>query len=137
MGRAAALAQAWAQDGFTATHEAFRSAAKTKVGEHEGTRVLTEAPLSHRQSPAAAVIGGMQAALGFGSVRSDMVAIEACECDAVCEETGGSPAEGAKVVVSRHALPLPPDPRPLPDMSTYDRLLKPVTSTTSKKDTSA
>ncbi|MFF4788600.1 hypothetical protein ACFY2M_02255 [Streptomyces sp. NPDC001276] len=81
----------------------------------------------------------MQAALGFGfgSVRIDLVAIEVRQCDAVCEETGGSPAEGAKVVVSRHALPLPLDPRPLPDMSTYDRLLKPVTSTTSKKDTSA
>ncbi|MFB7113923.1 hypothetical protein [Streptomyces sp. NPDC056190] len=98
--------------------------------------MLIEGLLSIRRLPAAAVIGGMQAALDFGSVRIDMVAIEARQCDAVCEETGGSPAEEAKVV-SRHALRLPPDPRPLPDMSTYDRLLKPVTSTTSKKDTSA
>ncbi|MEV5011280.1 hypothetical protein ACIQFZ_35185 [Streptomyces sp. NPDC093064] len=98
--------------------------------------MLIEALLSHRQLPAAAVIGGMQAALGFGSVRIGLVAIEVRQCDAACEETGGSPAEGAKAI-SRHALRLPPDPRPLPDMSTYDRLLKPVTSTTSKKDTSA
>ena len=46
-------------------------------------------------------------------------------------EEGGP---GAKLI-SLHRRRLPPDPRPLPDMSKYDRLLKPVT--TQSKGTTA
>ncbi|GED90438.1 hypothetical protein [Streptomyces sp. 6-11-2] len=120
------MAQARAEGGFTATREAFCSAAKTKAGGHEGTRVLIEVLLSRRQSPAAAVVGGMQAVLGFDSVGINLVAIAARRCNATCEELGDSPTEGAKTT-SRHARRPPPDPRPLADMTTYDRLPKPVT----------
>ncbi|MFF4866881.1 hypothetical protein ACWCRF_32375 [Streptomyces sp. NPDC002405] len=120
------MAQARAEGGFTATHEAFCSAAKTKAGGHEGTRVLIEVLLSHRQLPAAAVVGDMQAVLGFDSLSIDLVAIAARRCNATCEEMGDSPAEGAKTT-SRHTRRLSPGPRPLPDMTTYHRLLKPVT----------
>ncbi|WP_225080120.1 hypothetical protein [Streptomyces sp. CoT10] len=120
------MAQARAEGGLTATHEAFCSAAKTKTGGHEGTRVLIEVPPSHRPLPAAAVVGGMQAVLGFASAGIDLVAIAARRCNATCEEMGDSPAEGAKTT-SRHARRPPPDPRPLADMTTYDRLPKPDT----------
>ncbi|MFE9311986.1 hypothetical protein ACIQCF_32835 [Streptomyces sp. NPDC088353] len=97
------MAQARAEGGFTATHEAFCSAAKTKAGGHEGTRVLIEVLLSHRQLPAAAVVGGMQAVLGFDSVGIDLVAIAARRRNATCEEMGDSPAEGARNLAARPA----------------------------------
>ncbi|WP_033951572.1 IS21 family transposase [Streptomyces sp. CNQ431] len=162
---ASALAQARAEGGFTRTHEAFWAAAKQKAGDREGTRMLIEVLLLHRQLPAAAVIAGMTTVLRVGSVSTDLVAIEARKAmenteaddfdalDDVDEpglaaeqdddpdgpdqdETAG---EGAKVI-SLHTRRLPTDPRTaLPDMAKYDRLLTPVkdTRTTDQKGTSA
>jgi transposase len=163
---AAALAQARAEGGFTGVHEAFWAAAKAKAGEREGTRMLIEVLLLHRQLPAAAVIAGMATVLKVGSVSTDLVAIEARKAieDAGVEERTDDPADGCGVdvpgsgeacrddeidgevdeagagrgakVISLHTRRLPADPRPLPDMSKYDRLLSsPVR--TSKKGTSA
>ncbi len=162
---ASALAQARAEGGFTRTHEAFWAAAKRKAGDREGTRMLIEVLLLHRQLPADALIAGMTTVLRVGSVSTDLVAIEArkamenTEADAFDElddidepgpvaeddddpngpgqdETDG---EGAKVI-SLHTRRLPPDPRTaLPDMAKYDRLLTPMkdTGTTKQKGTSA
>lgn len=154
---AAALAQARAEGGFTATHEAFWAAAKAKAAEREGTRMLIEVLLLHRQLPADAVIAGMQTALKIGSVSTDLVAIEARkaiedagedpECgdgaDSDTGDDGGTPeddacdVQGAKVISLHTRRLLPADPRPLPDLSKYDRLLKPMVSRATKKGTSA
>ncbi|MGW0429079.1 Mu transposase domain-containing protein [Streptomyces sp. NPDC002990] len=132
---AAALAQARAEGGFTKVHEAFWSAAKKKTGDKEGTRMLIEVLLLHRQLPARAVLAGMATVLKVGSVSTDLVAIEARKAieesgmedvgpaevhgddaalggedeDSAIEETHG--AMGAKVI-SLHTRRLPPDPRP-------------------------
>ncbi|MGK5627951.1 Mu transposase domain-containing protein [Streptomyces sp. URMC 123] len=74
---ASALAQARAEDGFTKTHEAFWAAAKKKCGDREGTRLLIEVLLLHRQLPAHAVIAGMGTVVRIGSISTDLVAIEA------------------------------------------------------------
>ncbi|MCX4799815.1 hypothetical protein OG497_38905 [Streptomyces sp. NBC_01242] len=155
---AAALAQARAEGGFTRTHEAFWAAAKQKVGDREGTRMLIEVLLLHRQLPAQAVIAGMATVVRVGSVSTDLVAIEARKAieNGSLEETGAAgiraddsgdaargdddcadghdaPNDGAKVI-SLHTRRLPPDPRTaLPDMSKYDRLLAPVTETATKR----
>ncbi|GAA3379758.1 IS21 family transposase [Streptomyces sannanensis] len=141
---ASALAQARAEGTFTKTHEAFWAAAKAKCGDRDGTRLLIEVLLLHRQLPAEAVVAGMATVVKVGSVNPDLVAIEArkaiedsdldeadgTEADACDDqdgdaEAGGTADEGAKVI-SLHARRLPPDPRTqLPDMSKYDRLLAP------------
>ncbi|MEU5609487.1 IS21 family transposase [Streptomyces sparsogenes] len=153
---AAALAQARAEGVFTKTHEAFWAAAKQKAGDREGTRMLIEVLLLHRQLPADAVVAGMATVLKVGSVSTDLVAIEARKAMESREDTGdelgvddkfvhhpdGSPGEdepGDAKVISLHVRRLPADPRTsLPDMSKYDRLLKPVpTATSTRKGTSA
>ncbi|MGW6389873.1 Mu transposase domain-containing protein [Streptomyces sp. NPDC055103] len=160
---AAALAQARAEGGFTKTHEAFWAAAKRKCGDREGTRMLIEVLLLHRTLPADAVIAGMSTVLRIGAASTDLVAIEArkametCgaepdddstddvlgERDGVSGTKGGESEDGAKAI-SLHTKRLPTDLRVgLPDMSKYDRLLKPVVTTatsaaaTPKKGTSA
>ncbi|MFD4737072.1 hypothetical protein ACFWNQ_06820 [Streptomyces virginiae] len=156
---ASAPAQARAEGRFTKTHEAFWAAAKRKCGEREGTRLLIEVLLLHRQLPAHAVIAGMATVVRIGSIRTDLVAIEARKAIEDTDESdlhtpdeaadddeaatdGHEPAEsageGAKVI-SLHTRRLPADARPaLPDMSKYDRLLLPVKNTTStRKGTSA
>ncbi|MET8956698.1 hypothetical protein [Streptomyces sp. NPDC004533] len=154
---AAALAQARAEGSFTRTHEAFWAAAKKRAGDREGTRMLIEVLLLHRQLPADAVVAGMATVLKVGSVSTDLVAIEARKAmeNQEPEEVGGEAdtggghdrqandtghdheATGAKVI-SLHARRLPPDLRTsLPDMSKYDRLLKPVTTHATTKGTSA
>ncbi|GAA1238052.1 hypothetical protein GCM10009578_093750 [Streptomyces rhizosphaericus] len=153
---AAALAQARAEGVFTKTHEAFWAAAKQKAGDREGTRMLIEVLLLHRQLPADAVVAGMATVLKVGSVSTDLVAIEARKAMESREDTGdelgvddelvhhpdGSPGEdepGDAKVISLHVQRLPADPRTsLPDMSKYDRLLKPMpTATSTRKGTSA
>lgn len=131
------------------------TAAKAKCGDRDGTRLLIEVLLLHRQLPAEAVIAGMATMVKVGSVNPDLVAIEARKA---MENTGlddgddtdadekplGSededvPAGEGATVISLHTRRLPPDPRAaLPDMAKYDRLLAPVTSTKNhRKGTSA
>ncbi|PWI08822.1 hypothetical protein DIZ27_20435 [Streptomyces sp. NWU339] len=108
----------------------------------------------HRILPAEVVIAGMTTVLKIGAVSTDLVAIEARKAlenaeaepedgpadDPLDQDDGNRGGEdaagdGAKVL-SLHAKRLPPDLRPgLPDMSKYDRLLKPVTPTTSTATT--
>ncbi|MFE5097807.1 IS21 family transposase [Streptomyces sp. NPDC056638] len=152
---ASALAQVFAEGTFTKTHEAFWAAAKAKCGDREGTRLLIEVLLLHRQLPAEAVIAGMVTVVRVGSVNPDLVAIEARkamentglddrddtdvdEAEPDAEDEDAPVGEGA-TVISLHTRRLPPDPRTaLPDMAKYDRLLAPVTSTTNhKKGTTA
>ncbi|GGP56550.1 hypothetical protein GCM10010278_37040 [Streptomyces melanogenes] len=143
---ASALAQARAEGGFTKVHEAFWAAAKQKAGDREGTRMLIEVLLLHRQLPAQALATAMETCLRIGSVSTDLVAIEARKAmegtDAEDAELltdpdepshdvvpgAGDRADEEARVISLHTRRLPPDPRTaLPDMSKYDRLLSPAT----------
>ncbi|WP_183091567.1 IS21 family transposase [Streptomyces radicis] len=89
---ASALAQARAEGTFTKTHEAFWVAAKAKCGDREGTRLLIEVLLLHRQLPAEAVVAGMTTVLTVGAMSPDLVAIEARKA---MEHTGHADVEGA------------------------------------------
>ncbi|MFF3920577.1 hypothetical protein ACFYZB_45750 [Streptomyces sp. NPDC001852] len=153
---AAALAQARAEGVFTKTHEAFWAAAKQKCGDREGTQMLIEVLLLHRQLPSEAVVAGMTTVLKVGAISTDLVAIEARKAlentpadtdddadtgfvDEHDKHDGGEPARnGVAKVISLHTKRLPPDLRPgLPDMSKYDRLLKPLPTTTTTTSTTA
>ncbi|MEV5380835.1 hypothetical protein AB0L26_33475 [Streptomyces nondiastaticus] len=139
---ASALTQARAEGGFTRVHEAFWAAAKQKAGDREGTRMLIEVLLLHRQLPSEALATAMETSLRIGSVSTGLVAIEARKAmegtDAELltgpdgpsqgvlpgagSAGGGGPAgEGARVI-SLHTRRLPPDPRTaLPDRRSPNR----------------
>ncbi|GAA2692034.1 IS21 family transposase [Streptomyces lunalinharesii] len=104
---AAAPAQARAEGGFTKAHEAFWAAAKKKAGDREGTRMLIEVLLLHRQLPADALVAGMAAVLKIGSVSTDLVAIEAHR---FIENTPGEDTDAEGVVPVGRA-----EPEPAPD----------------------
>ena len=69
--------QARASGAFTAAHQRFWDTARRRLGDSGGTRALIEVLLLHRSVPAAAVLAGMERALGAGSVDPAVVAIEA------------------------------------------------------------
>lgn len=147
---AAAPSQARAEGVFTKTHEAFWAAAKKRCGNREGTpdnRGAVAAPsvargggdceYSHRVEGwrdqhrpggdrARKAIENTEEAEGSAA---DIVAVTGS--DAVEEDSGrGEQADAGAKVISLHTKRMPPDLRPgLPDMSKYDRLLKPVTTT--------
>ncbi|MFD4376614.1 hypothetical protein [Streptomyces sp. NPDC058486] len=125
--------------------------------------MLIEVLLLHRTLPADAVVAGMTTVLRIGAVNTDLVAIEARKAmekcgaepnddgtddvlgksDGVSGTRDGGAEHGAKVI-SLHTKRMPTDLRVgLPDMSKYDRLLKPAVTTatsaaaTPKKGTSA
>jgi transposase len=140
-----ALAQARAAGRFTATHEAFWAAARHRHGDAAGTRALIEVLLLHRRLEPAAVLAGIRAALGAGSVAADVVAIEArkhatsgatsqtttqASTEATTAPTNGtvqaSPQRSRAAVVTlgaRRQAVLRPDGRPTPSVRDYDQLL--------------
>jgi transposase len=139
-----ALAQARASGRFTAAHEAFWAAARHKHGDTAGTRALIEVLLLHRRLGYDAVLAGIRAALGAGSVAADVVAIEArkhatattaatgatAEADAGATvgatPSGTGPQRSRAAVVTlgaRRQAALPPDSRPAPSVRDYDQLL--------------
>lgn len=127
---ATALSQARAAGTFTATHEAFWQAARSKHGDGAGTRALIEVLLLHRRLGDTAVIAGMRAALDAGSISADVVAIEARKAG---PDTAGStgaqpvPRRSAASVVTiqarQRSAQLPADGRPAPSIADYDQLL--------------
>jgi hypothetical protein len=62
---------------FIPAHEAFWAAARITLGDGPGTRALVEVLLLHRHLGHADVHVGLTAALAVGSVRPDVVAVEA------------------------------------------------------------
>lgn len=109
---ATALAQARRSGAFSPTHEAYWAEARRRLGDKEGTKALVEVLLGHRTMPAAAVIAGMDAALGAGSVEPAVVLIE------------------ARRAQTPEALPVPVGAdlvrfnRPAPTLAHYDTLLE-------------
>ena len=63
-----ALIQARAAGAFGPAHQGFWDLARRRVGDGAGTRALCMVLLLHRSLPAEAVIAGMHAAIGIGSV---------------------------------------------------------------------
>jgi transposase len=146
---ATALAQARAAGTFTAEHEAFWAAARRALGDSAGTQELVEVLLLHRRYPHEQVRVGIAAALSAGAVRADVVAVETRratqnhpigtatrpetrDCDRASAQTWASTDDGAQVVsLTQRRLgdpeatiaALPPDRRPLPELSAYDQLL--------------
>ncbi|GAA1100238.1 IS21 family transposase [Tsukamurella spumae] len=145
-----ALAQARAAGVFTASHDAFWAAARRVNGDTDGTSELIDVLLLHRSLPAAAVIAGIDAALRVGAVSAEVVAVEARRAEArllahasvAADQTGGANAgrhldrhaerrEQRVVSLTQRRLAdpaaviagLPPDRRPLPSVTAYDRLL--------------
>ncbi|MFF8848176.1 IS21-like element helper ATPase IstB [Streptomyces sp. NPDC015127] len=124
---------------FTKVHEAFWAAAKRKAGDREGTRMLIEVLLLHRQLPAEALAAGMETCLRIGSVSTDLVAIEARKAMEDTDSEDLEPSlgldedgtdteprsenaclDGGAQVISLSARRLPADTRiSLPDMSKY------------------
>ena len=105
-----ALAQARAAGVFTATHQRFWDAARSKDGDGAGTRALIGVLLLHRRLAASAVLAGITKALAVDSVDSEVVAIEA-----------------RRVAQQRPDAPVVPigitDTRPTPSLACYDELL--------------
>jgi transposase len=112
---ATALVQARSAGVFTATHEAFRAAARKAHGDTGGARALIGVLLLHRHLPAEHVLDGITAALRVGATDPEVVAVEA--------RKAARPATGTGVVVELTHRRLPLDTRPAPDLNPYDDLL--------------
>jgi hypothetical protein len=110
---ATALARARASGAFGPTHDDFWAAARRRLGDKAGTRVLIEVLLAHRQLPHAAMVAGMAAALAAGSVDPEVVVVGA--------RRAAEAAPVAPVVpigVAAHF------DRPTPSLAGYDTLLE-------------
>jgi hypothetical protein len=129
------LAQARAAGTFTAAHQRLWDAARARLGDGPGTRVLIEVLLLHRRLPAASVTAGISAALGAGTCSPDVVAVEARRhADAAGGRAGtdqvpagpaagGMPRGASVITLPRRQAPLPADGRPAPSVTAYDQLL--------------
>lgn len=73
----ASAALARASGAFTDTHQRFWDAARRRLGDRDGTRVLIDVLLGHRTIPAEAVVAGLAAALEAGVIDAEVVLIEA------------------------------------------------------------
>jgi hypothetical protein len=72
-----ALARARACGAFTDTHQRFWDAARRRLGDRDGTRVLIDVLLGHRTIGAQAIVAGLTAALAAGVLDAEIVLIEA------------------------------------------------------------
>jgi transposase len=125
------LKQARAAGTFTAAHQRLWDAARARLGDGPGTRVLIEVLLLHRRLPAGSVTAGISAALGAGSCSPDVIAVEARKHAAAGGGAGDSAvvpaprASGASVItLARRRAPLPADGRAAPSVAAYDQLLR-------------
>ncbi len=141
-----ALAQARAVGVFTTAHEDFWIASRRVNGDADGTRQLIDVLLLHRSHRAEDVIAGIRAALSVGAVTAEVVAVETrrhatatagganpgrhhVDHHHAREQRDGQPERVASLTMRRLLDPtaviagLPPDTRPLPDLSVYDRHL--------------
>jgi transposase len=109
---ATALARARASGAFGPAHERFWNLARRRLDDRDGTRALIEVLLAHRHLSAAALVEGMNAALGVDSVDPAVVIIEA-----------------RRAAAGREATPIPIGElarfdRQAPTIAHYDELLE-------------
>lgn len=107
-----ALAAARAGGAFTAEHQRFWETARGRLGDGPGTRALVGVLLLHRTLPGEAVIAGMSAAAGLGSVDPDLVAVEA-------RRASHRPPPAPLTVPAAFTTIT----RPAPSLASYDQLL--------------
>lgn len=104
-----ALVQARATGKFTDIHQRFWDEARRAHGDRDGTRVMCEVLLLHRQHDHTAIHAGITAALGVGSTDPAVVGVE---CRRVAEH-----------VIDPLNIVDPVAQRPTPTLVDYDRLL--------------
>jgi hypothetical protein len=107
------LAQARAQGGFTAAHEAFWVAARRKLGDQAGTRALIEILLAHRHLRADALVQAMDALVAAGIVDPAVVLVQARRL------ADGRPDASPVPIGTLHRYD-----RPAPTLHSYDHLLE-------------
>ena len=117
---ATALITARTSGVFTPAHERYWKAARTALGDKEGTRALIGVLLLHRTLTGTAIAVGMAAATALGSFDTDLVAVEARR-HALTTTT-----EAGAVLVPATAPPSAHHTRPAPSLSAYDALLSGV-----------
>lgn len=124
---ATALVAARASGAFTGTHQRFWEAARRGLGDGPGTRALVGVLLLHRTLPAAAVLAGMDTALGLGSFDADLVAVHARH------SLSHTTTATVPVPLPATAGPVAAVERPPPSLAGYDQLLndQPITTTES------
>lgn len=146
---ATVLEQARAAGKFTAVHDAWWAAACRAHGDTIGTRDLIQVLLLHRHMNHNQVVAGLAAALQVGALTADTVALEArrlAEADTTAPANNlitnvstekithtstntitnrlSDPYDASVTSLTQRRLAqLPPDTRPLPDVSVYDQLL--------------
>ncbi len=118
---ATALVAARASGAFTPAHQQFWDAARRRLGDGPGTRVLVGVLLLHRSLPAAAVVAGIEAALVLGSFDTDLVAVEARRSMLATL----TPTPVAMPANARRGAAIE---RPVPSLADYDQLLKEATA---------
>ncbi|MCB0997649.1 MAG: IS21 family transposase [Acidimicrobiales bacterium] len=106
------LARARASGAFTDTHQRFWDAARRRLGDRDGTRVLIDVLLGHRTIDAQAIVAGMTAALTTGVIDAEVVLIEARRA----AENTVAPV----IPIGTH----PSFDRPEPSIDHYDQLLE-------------
>lgn len=128
-----ALARARASGVFTAAHEAFWQAARKVDGDTAGTRAVIYVLLLHRTMRPDDLVAGIRAALSVGAVSADVVAVEA-RLHAAGSGANRHPVARVRGPVQRVVsltqrrladpaaviAGLPPDRRPLPNLTQYD-----------------
>jgi hypothetical protein len=129
---ATALVQARAAGVFTPTHDAFWAAARERLGDGAGTRALVEVLLLHRRLAHPDVLAGISAALSVGSVRADLVAVQARKAAGqrglAPPPPEATPQPRVVSLAERRLAELPGDARPLPSVAVYDDLLAQASS---------
>jgi hypothetical protein len=114
---ATALAQAKACGAFTAVHQQFWDAARSRRGDAAGTRALIEVLLAHRTMPAAALIAAMDKAVQTATLDPQLVLIDARRC------------AGSQLAPVIPIGALARYDRPVPTLGGYDELLTGVSTT--------
>ncbi|MFG2785743.1 IS21 family transposase [Streptomyces prunicolor] len=132
-----ALDQARLDGTFTATHEALWAAAKSALGDVDGTKALVKVLLLHRHLHHADLLTGIRAALSVGSFTHDVIALEARKAAeasgrsptvTALDQPQGLPPESDQPQVTsltmHRVAQLPGDSRPLPALDAWDQLLR-------------
>ena len=110
---ATALARAKAAGDFTSAHQQFWDLARKRLGDRQGTLVLINVLLLHRQLTGRAVVAGINAALKIDSLDPAVIAVEA--------RRSIDPAKTAVVPIGEHLARFD---RPTPVLNHYDNLLE-------------
>ncbi|MFF4598133.1 IS21 family transposase [Amycolatopsis sp. NPDC001319] len=115
-----ALATARAEGTFTTVHDAFWNAAREAHGDRDGTRLLIQVLLLHRQLAAEFVIAGITTALQVCGTSPDLVAVEARKAEKAHRDTQPllDDADCAELGIDTIVMPAITDDTPDPRLHT-------------------